>query len=95
MLFATIDRHDFRERLQAHGPGRTLTVRSRLDGATIALDPPDVFALLILYMANELDQAADADRNSPGVWPMLLAMSRYLDPAYGTIPAAVGDLRCH
>jgi hypothetical protein len=94
-LFATTDRHDFRERLQAHVPSQSLAVRSRSGGATIALDPPDVFALLILYMANELDQADDADGNSPSVWPMLLAMSRYLDPAYGTIPAALDDPQRH
>jgi hypothetical protein len=88
-LFSEIDRGDFRARLQGDGRGAPLVVRHANGTGLVTVAPGDAFALLVIYMANEFEQTQADDGAPDRLFSTLAAMSGFLDPAFGTIPAAL------
>jgi len=88
-FFSQIDRGDLRKRLQEGGGSAPLVVRSAEGTGSVTILPGDAFALLTIYMANEFEQTRAADSAPARLFSTLAAMSRFLDPAFGTLPAAL------
>ena len=90
--FSQIDRRMFRESVRANGAGRPLVVALADGSDAVTLAPADVFALLVLYMANEFEQTCAADGSPAPVLSTLAGMGRFLEPAFGTVPRVVAEI---
>ena len=70
-LFCTLDRGDFWRRVNLNRPlpASGLTAKSHRAGheETVTLSQDEVYALIVLYMANEAEQVKDSS-GGPGIW---------------------------
>jgi hypothetical protein len=92
-LFCLLARDDLRRELERAGPGAPLSVRRRDGNGSESLSPSETFALVVLHMANLLEQATASDG---GLGPCLAALGRmasHLDPAAGRQPPLLERLR--